>query len=44
MTGLLVRRGLYDAFCQYQSSWQKEHRDFALMSVQRLAKTVPSAD
>ena len=31
VTGMLDRRGLYDAFCQYQSSWQKEHLDFALM-------------
>lgn len=36
VTGLLV--------FQYQSSWQKEHCEFALMYVQRLAKTVPSAD
>lgn len=44
VTGMLDRRGLYDAFCQYQSSWQKEHLDFALMYVQHLANTVPSAD
>ncbi len=44
VTGLLDRRGLHDAFCQYQSSWQKEHLDFARMYMQRLANTVPSAD
>lgn len=34
VTGLLDRRGLYDAFCHYQDAWKKEHRDFALMYLQ----------